>query len=337
MRLLIVTQVVDAKDPYLSFFASWLREFSKLFSHIHVVCLKEGEHALPDNVSVHSLGKERHASRVRYIWRFFRYAWRFRREYDAVLVHMNQEYVLLAGWMWKLLGKPLYMWRNHYAGDMLTDIAASLCTKVFCTSKYSYTAKYKKTTLMPIGVDTALFSLVPDAMREARSILFFGRFAPSKRPEILVSALRKISAPFTASFYGSVLPEHSSYRGRVIESARGLPVRFFEGVPHTEAPRIFCAHDIYVNLGGTGMYDKTIFEAAACGCRVLAASRDFKERAGERFSLREDGGDLAKKLEALLASAEEATLKEREEMRALAKRESLATLGERLQKELSYE
>ena len=80
---------------------------------------------------------------------------------------MNQEYVLIAGWLWKLLGKRTYLWRNHYAGSWLTDVAAVFCTKVFCTSKHSYTVKYKKTVLMPVGVDTERFT--PGARHRAQA------------------------------------------------------------------------------------------------------------------------------------------------------------------------
>src|SRR3989338_2534636 len=136
MRLLIITQAVDNNDPVLGFFVSWIRELSKRFESVDVICLREGTHSLPANVSVHSLGKEnleienwklKILRRPLYIMRFYRYAWSLRRSYDAVFVHMNQEYVLLGAILWKLLGKRVYMWRNHYSGGALTDTAAFFC------------------------------------------------------------------------------------------------------------------------------------------------------------------------------------------------------------------
>src|SRR3989344_5101310 len=184
MRLLIVTQVVDRKDPILGFFHHWIEKLAEHTESVHVVCLKKGEHGFSKNVVVHSLGKEEgEVSRTRYTLRFWKFICGLRREYDLVLVHMNQEYVLIGSWLWLLLGKPVYMWRNHYSGSVLTDIAAFFCTKVFCTSKFSYTAKYKNTVLMPAGVDTEIFKLLPEAPRKIRSILFFGRMSRSKRPK----------------------------------------------------------------------------------------------------------------------------------------------------------
>jgi hypothetical protein len=92
MKLLIVTQVVDSTDLYLGFFHRWIEELAPRFENIEVVCLLEGKHALPKNVRIHSLGKER-GKQPSYIYafRFLKIVWRLRKEYDAVLVHMNQE------------------------------------------------------------------------------------------------------------------------------------------------------------------------------------------------------------------------------------------------------
>lgn len=293
MKLLIVTQTIDSEDPVLGFFHRWVEEFSKHTERIEVICLKEGKRdGLPQNVRVHSLGKEkgppRFARRLRYAIRFKWLAWRLRHDYDAVFVHMNQEYVLIAGPLWKMLGKPVYMWRNHYAGSWLTDLAAAFCTKVFCTSKHSHTAKYKKTILMPVGVDTERFSPDERVERKPRSILFLGRISPSKRPEMLIDALATLAREgqiFTASIVGSPLPQDEAYYESLKEKARSLSlassISFLPGVPNYATPNLYRAHEIFVNTSPSGMLDKTIFEAAACGCRVLASSDDFAELAGK--------------------------------------------------------
>jgi len=299
MRLLIVTQTVDATDPVLGFFVGWIEEFSKHVEKVEVICLKEGKYALPENVRVHSLGKPSFAkategagvhflNRIRYTWRFLSLAWRLRRNYDTVFVHMNQEYILIAGWLWRLFGKRIYMWRNHYAGSSLTGLAVVFCTKVFCTSKHSYTARYAKTVLMPVGVDTSRFAPDPHVSRVPHAILFLARIAPAKRPEMLIDALAELArrgTPFTATFVGSPLPRDAAYYASLVERVRreGLADRitFRPGVANSETPDLYRAHEIFVNTSPSGMLDKTIFEAAASGCRVLASSKDFAQMAGE--------------------------------------------------------
>ncbi len=316
MRLLIVTQAVDTEDPVLGFFVRWIEEFAKHVERIEVICLREGKHALPANVRVHSLGKERIAAentiiydsvfrRVRYAWRFLSLVWKLRDEYDAVFVHMNQEYVLLAGWFWRLLGKRVYLWRNHYAGSLLTDMASLFCNKIFCTSKHSYTARYRKTVLMPVGVNTERFSPDTRVARAPHSILFLARMAPSKRPEMLLDALTELAGTnvdFTATFVGSPLPQDERYYRGIKERARTLldRISFVPGVPQNQTPDLYRAHDIFVNTSPSGMLDKTLFEAAASGCLVLAASEDFADALGREAAFSE-AQELAARLKTFLA------------------------------------
>ena len=365
MKLLIVTQAVDTEDPVLGCFVRWIEEFAQRVERIEVICLREGKHdALPANVRVHSLGKERDAAenttiygsvfrRVRYAFRFKLLAWRLRRDYDAVFVHMNQEYILIAGPLWKMLGKRVYLWRNHYAGSWVTDVAAAFCTKVFCTSKHSYTARYKKTVLMPVGVDTERF--FPDARieRKPNSILFLGRISPSKRPEMLIDALASLArtgATFTASLIGSPLPQDETYHESLKEKVRSLShhkgtshflsrsapnemksladrVSFHPGVPNGQTPDLYRAHEIFVNASPSGMLDKTLFEAAACGCRVLAASEDFAALAGPDSHFT-DAPELALRLTAALAAPAPQT------PAPIVAENSLAALSEKLREEL---
>lgn len=311
MRLLVVTQVVDTESRTLSFFHEWIRELAARFERVAVVCLYEGMHTLP-NVSIHSLGKEKGTrSRVAYAISFLSYTWKTRREYDAVFVHMNEEYLFIGGWLWKLLGKRVYLWRNHYAGSWKTRIAGFFADRVFYTSKHSYTASFPRSVRMPVGVDTRHFA-GDGVERVNRSILFFGRFSPSKRPVLLLDALQELTArncTYRASFYGSAEAKDEAYRNQAIEKAKelGLPVTFHEGVPHAEAPPVFRAHDIYVNLGNSGMYDKMLFEAAAAGCMVLARSDDWHSFMGDAYWIPDDTAQgIADAIEATMAQDRDA-------------------------------
>src|SRR5512146_1469044 len=113
MKLLIITQKADRNDPILGFFHRWLIEFARHFDSVLVICLEEGEHDLPANVRVMSLGKERRRSRGAYVARLLSIAWRERQSYDAVFVHMNPIYIVLCGLLWRLLHKPIALWYTH--------------------------------------------------------------------------------------------------------------------------------------------------------------------------------------------------------------------------------
>lgn len=340
MKLLIVTQVVDTTDPALSFMTLWISEIASRFETVTVICLKKGEYSLPENVSVYSLGKEEGVTKLTYIYRFYRYVWRLRKKYDSVFVHMNQEYILLAGALWLVLRKPIYMWRNHYAGSWLTDVAASFCTKVFCTSKHSYTAKYRRTVLMPVGIDMERFE-EGSGVREPHSILFLARLSPSKRPEMFIDALGEVLArgvSFTASLYGSPTSSDTLYGKSLATRAESLGLhdrlRFYPGIPNDATPEVYRSHDIFVNCSPSGMFDKTLFEAAACGCRVIAASDDFHDAAGDH-AYAPTVSALTERLIEALREDEDMVERKRFSYIALARAESLATLADRLAIELS--
>lgn len=347
MKLLILTQVMDKKDSSLGFFQRWVEVLAPNFSHIDVVCLKKGDYRAPENVAVYSLGKEYFKEsnlwrRVLYVVRFYRLVWNLRKNYDMVFVHMNQEYVLLGGILWKILGKKIFMWRNHYAGSFLTNIAVFFCDKVFCTSKFSYTARFKKTVLMPVGVDEQSIHLEEAINRIPRSILFLGRLDISKRPDLLLDALGALAArgvDFTATFVGGASELGSSYEAMLHAKAEALKISdrvvFVGAVPNTETYRYYRSHEIFVNCSKSGMFDKTIFKAVASGCLVLATSRDFGNLVGDDFIFTEnDVTSLTEKLEEYLSKDEKSTAEARVLLGKIIKQHSLPVLATRITEEL---
>jgi glycosyltransferase involved in cell wall biosynthesis len=338
MRLLIIAQKVDKNDPILGFFHGWISEFSKKFKSVAVICLFRGAFDLPDNVAVLSLGKEKWKSKFKYIFLLFYFSLRYFNRYDAVFVHMNEEYPVLAGWLWRLMGKKVYMWRNHHAGNKMTDIAALFCNNVFCTSKYSYTATYKKTILMPLGIDTTIFKVDTSVQRVPRSILSLGRIAPSKNLDILIDALgllKKYGHLYSLSVYGDALPKDVVYertlKQRVVELGLNDRVVFYAGIPNTETPEVYSRHDIFVNISSNGMYDKTIAEAMACGCVSLASNDNLRGRVDDQLIISERSAEsVATSLVGALSMSGQTKDRIIRESMSFAEQQSLKTLTSKL-------
>lgn len=311
-KLLILTQTIDSRDPVLGFMHRWIAKFAAHWQSITVICLNQGEYDLPANVKVLSLGKETGPSRLKYLANFYRYIFKERDNYDKVFVHMNEEYVLLGGIIWRLMGKKISMWRNHHAGSLKTRLAIALSHVVFCTSKYSYTAPFKKTIIMPVGIDTEAFRKISEINKKPSSILFLARISPVKKPHVLIDALgilAKKNISFTAHIYGDPLPKdigyYESLKKQVAESGMADKVSFHAGIPNTETPRVYSEHGIFVNLSSSGMYDKTIFEAMACETLSVASNLNLKGLIDVVFIFEEgNAADLATKLEKILKLAD---------------------------------
>ena len=108
-----------------------------------------------------------------------------------------------------------------------------------------------------------------------------------KNLEVLVRAfdlVRKKQANVFLTIVGSPTPgkaDEGRYYERILNLVRELKlednVAFSRSVPHSETPRVYNEHDLFVNLTVTGSFDKTTLEAMACGAPVLVSNRSFRE------------------------------------------------------------
>lgn len=309
-NILIITQAVNKNNLVLGFFHRWIEEFAKKFDFVTVICLEKGNYNLPNNVMVLSLGKEQGRSHLKYLSRFYKYIWQERKNYDVVFVHMNQEYVLLGGLFWKILGKNINLWRNHPKGGFLTRLAVYLSDKVYCTSRSSFTARFNKTIIMPVGIDTQFFQPNYTIEKFKDSILCLGRIAPVKNLDIIIDALGILierGRHFFFSFYGDCLPKDMKYfdllKKKVIDFGLSDMVNFMKGVPNYETPNIYNKYEIFINITDSGSFDKTILEAMSCGLTVVTSNCELKNQLGEEYFIAEiDSQCVADKLDDILNS-----------------------------------
>lgn len=273
MKLLVVTQALDLDDPVLGFFHQWLEAFSHTFEQVHVICLREGIHALPGNVIAHTLGKEKDLeknttlygstfNRMRYALRFLRLSWELHKEYDAVFVHMNPEYLALSGGFWKLAKKPVGLWYTHKSVDLKLRIAEFFADIIFTASKESFRLSSKKVQVMGHGIDTDFWQ--PDA-RVARSSdwLSVGRLMPSKGHDRAIRAAQEKGVVLRIAGTG---PQQE--RLEAIVSELGARVVFLGACTPKTLRDEYRRAALLVHRSETGSLDKVVLEAALCGCPV---------------------------------------------------------------------
>lgn len=289
MRLLVFTQAVDKEDPILGFFHSWLNELSGRFDEIRVICLRSGQRSLPDNVKVFPLRIGNRKNRFLTFIKLFFLLWQNRHFAGAIFVHMNKEYVL-AGWpIWRFYKKPVYFWYNHRYANGLARLAMRLSNKVFYTSEFSAGAKYANAVLMPVGVDTELFKSVNPIFSRGRTIFSLGRIDPVKNVNTIAQAVLQLYKEnykdFKITIAGSPGWGNEKYAASIREILKPLAdkniVQFIGSVNHEKTAELFNGNKIFINLTPSGSFDKTILEAMACGCLVIAANRAVWPIVGE--------------------------------------------------------
>ena len=336
-QLLIVTQAVDLDDPVLGFFHRWIEEFSKHCDTLSVICLKEGRHALPANVSVYSLGKsaqgrpasgwERLQVRIHYTLRFYRYTWSLRNDYDAVFVHMNPEYVVLSGWLWRLLRKPVTLWYIHPRSSWRLLIARFFANHIVSATEKSFPLRSKKLLSVGHGIDTDFFTPGIDTSEgKTLRVMLAARIAPVKRVECVAGAVSELvrrGVPVAFDYYGTELPRDREYaetiRKLVLETVPPHVWTWKGNASQSHLRDAYREHDVHVNATGSGSFDKAVFESMACGCITVVSNRALAGVVPAELQFKEDDPvSLADTLERIsrMSAGGRADLKKR--MRSIA-------------------
>ena len=283
MKLLVITQVLDSQDSNLGFFHQWIEEFAHHCERVTVICLRRGDHVLPPNVTVLSLGKEEGTSRPTRVFRFFRYIYTYRNEYDAVFVHMNPEYIVLGGYFWRHWEKRVGLWYAHKSLTRALSFAVTLVDRVCTVAEDSFPIRTPKLVALGHGIDTAIFKPENHLESTKTRIITTGRIAESKHLVDMLETLDALHAQqekFIFTIVGiPTTPQEEKYAAVLRQEIARRPyadhIRMLGSVPHHRLPELLNGQDIFFNFGGTGNMDKAGLEALACGVPVLTTNPQF--------------------------------------------------------------
>ncbi|HEY4511362.1 MAG TPA: glycosyltransferase family 4 protein [Candidatus Paceibacterota bacterium] len=299
MKLLFITQKMDMHDDVLGFVHRWVEEFSKKVERVEVICLYEGEHQLPENVQVHSLGKERAVNfelritkRIKYTWRFLRHIVRKRNSYDAVFVHMNQMYVLLGAPFWMLMGKKVFLWYAHGHTPFTLRIAALFSRSIFTSTASGCRLRSGKIRVVGQGIDTDYFRPREVTSASRSRLIMVGRLSPVKdHPTLLKAASRiKNAMPLSLSIVGAAgVPEQVAYERslKTMITSLGLEgvVTMHGKVEYRNMLPYLHASDMFINTSLTGSLDKAGLEAMAAAMPVVTCNEAYKAVLGKYLPL----------------------------------------------------
>jgi len=266
MKLLILTQKVDENDSVLGFFHRWVEEFAKQYEEVIVVALGVGTYSLPSNVRVFSLGKEKGVSRIKYIFNFYKIILSERKNYDAVFVHMNPEYIVLGGVIWRIFNKKVALWYTHKSVTIKLRIASFLTQYIFTASAESFRLKSKKVHVMGHGIDTDFFTPNVQISRDKR-VLSVGRLTKSKRHDLVIHAAARAGRELYIIGEG---PEYDSLR--MLVQSLNADVHFLGGITQTQVRDQYRKAGYLIHTSETGSLDKVVLEALACGLTVITTS-----------------------------------------------------------------
>jgi alpha-1,6-mannosyltransferase len=183
------------------------------------------------------------------------------------------------------------------------------CEQVLAPSRYMceylHSIGVSHATQQPLGVDIETFSpqgavrdlrLELDLPRDARVLVFAGRFSAEKNVPVLVDAFRNLGGPYHLLLIGG------AESGRVDNVTR---------LPYCRDNRVLASYlraaDAFVHAGVHETFGLVILEALACGRPVVAMRAGavpelFDERAGALVDPHADPAQAANRLAAAIAS-----------------------------------
>ncbi len=327
IKLLIITQKVDRNDPILGFFRAWIDEFVLRCERLFVIGLSvapEETNNRLEKINFFSLGKEEGIGKMGRLIRFFSYIWDRHRKYDAVFVHMNPIYVVLAGWYWKWWRRvPVVLWYVHRTVDWKLRIASLFVDAIFTTSKEGCRIAEKKRQVVMHGIDTVLFQTYKKTKSLSRqgevSLVHVGRITPIKNCDTIIDAIpfleKKVSRPVRLTFIGEPVTrdDHEYYaalRERVRAQHLDQKVFFEDAIAHHVLPQRLTSFDVMVNATPTGGTDKVVFEAMVMQLPVVVSNRAFDIFLGPRWQelcifKERDAIDLATRIAGLLSQLDQ--------------------------------
>ncbi len=328
MKLLFLTQVLDANDAVLGFVSRWIAGFARHAERVRVVALEVGDVAdLPSNVDVRVIG--RRGTLMRWL--------RYRRcldealrkdGFDVVLAHMVPRYALVAAGPAHRHGARVFLWYTHKGVDARLRRAERCVEAIFTASPESLRLDTPKKVVTGHGIDLEHFAPVAGPRGEPAAparILSVGRLTPAKDPLTILDALARLVAAgrdVHLDLVGGGLapgdgPFGDGVRARVAALGLGPRVAMHGARPYREVPELYRRATLLVNASLTGSVDKVVLEAMACERPVLTCNESFEHvfrslgADAERLVFAPgDGAGLAARISALLDSgaAERAAL-----------------------------
>ncbi len=288
LRLLLITQELDAHSTNLGVAHLWCRHLARRTAELHVVASTVGVVDLPPNVQVHTLNRERGAGRTERWLRLLGHCHRLirRRRVDGVLAHMVPAYALAAAPWARVRGVPLVLWYTSHGRSGTLARANRAISAAATASPESYPAPGGRAFVLGHGIDAERFvpAEASPAPNDPPIIGTAGRMTPLKGFDAAIRALALLKSangrPALLRIAGEPFyPADRAYRDDLARLAGSLGVtervEFLGGLAAPEMPDFYRSLDVFVNWRAAPALDKTGLEALASGTTLVTNNRAY--------------------------------------------------------------
>ena len=287
MRLVVLTQVVDADHPALAQTVDILEALSRRCEEVTVLCDHVGRHDLPANVRLSTFGSSSRVGRGFAFERLLAGALvPSGRRPDAVLAHMIPTFLTLAAPLCRSLRIPLGLWYTHWNADRSLRLATRLADVVLSVDTRSFPLARPKVRGIGHAIDVRRFP-APGAAKVHGGplrLLALGRMTAWKGYTTMLAALELATAQgldATLEIRGPALTvseqEHRVELQELVDRSAVLRARVALEPPVSRdaIPALLGDSDVLLSATqpeGSETLDKVVYEAGAAGVPVLSSN-----------------------------------------------------------------
>lgn len=312
----MTTQSVDQAHPILGFSHTWASKLAQRVQSLAIIALSVGEHNLPANVTVHSLGKERGVGRAGKFLNFQRIIapLALRGAIDGIFVQQTEINAILATPYAKWRGIPLVLFKGHSRSLRPTlRIANRFIDCAITSTAAGYPIETAKKIVIGQGIDVDRFK--PEGgmgpCRKRKRVISVGRLSPIKRYEVQIEAVKRLvhqrhRDDVDLYIYGGSDPiEYYDKLKSLVKSSNLQEHIHFKGpVSFLQMPDVYRTADLMIHTCDTDSLDKVVLEAMSSGVPAITSIHSYQNELGHYsnvlISHPDDPADLACKMEAVL-------------------------------------
>ncbi len=315
MRLVVLTQVVDADHPALGQTIDVVESLAQRCDEVIVICDHVGRYVPPDNVRLSVFGSSSRAARgIAFERALMKEVTGRRARADALLAHMVPSFLTLSAPFCKPLGIPMALWYTHWNAGWSLRLATHLANVVLSVDRRSFPIESAKVRGIGHAIDLRRFPppAGPKVHDGPLRLLALGRMTPWKGYTTMLAGLEigtRQGLDATLEIRGPALTsaeaKHLSELRRIVSTSSTLRERvvFEPPISRDAIPARLGWADVLLSAtqpDRSETLDKVVYEAGAAGIPVLSSNvalDDFLAGLPLRLRFaRRDASDLARAL-----------------------------------------
>lgn len=321
-RLLVFNLRTDADDHILGFTTRWLAGLAPYYDAVDVLTMHAGRIAVPENVTVYSVGREKGYRAPRRLLNFYAILLRLllTRRYTACFAHMMPLFAALGGIFLTVFRVPTTTWYTHRQRTRQLWWAVRFSRRVVSAVPDSFPIPTPKLRVTGHGIDTTFYAppavfnptlnpTPPTAPSSEQRVIYVARLTPIKQQDKLLDAIVPLACRLI--LIGDIPDGYDdAYKRRLLAQVERLNLQervVFAGAQTPEQIRAWYAGAaVAVNLSPPGLFDKAALESMACAVPTIVSNPAFAPITGSHaqalhIASPEDVSELTAKLRHVLA------------------------------------